>query len=207
MASNGAQVDLGDDHAASGSVLRQGDRHVRQVRARSRRCPDSADLCARWTNSSLRERSIPLSIRSVSSGDVPDAFAPRRVEVAHLADELSRSMRRRKFWFRSASPAAPLSTVGAATPAELSQDLLHQLLDRGGRGRRAVLLDPGDGRPAVPVGEVQLREPDRDDRRRDESDDDRGVLPDQASVRARGRIHSGAPGAVSRATDRPRRPG
>ena len=66
---------------------------------------------------------------------------------------------------------------------ELPQDGLHLLLDDGRGGGRLVPLETGQSPLAVLVGEIELREPYRDDRRADERHDDSRVLPDQASVR------------------------
>ena len=115
---------------------------------------------------------------------------PGRVQIPQLADELLALEEAVEVLVSLRQPGCSLSVSRLGHHLELPQEVLHQLLDERGGGGCLVPLDTGQRTLAVLVGEVELREPDRDDCCGDERHDDERVLPDQASVRPCGRFHA-----------------
>ena len=121
-----------------------------------------------------------------------DTLLPGRVEVAQSTDGLVTLEEAVEVLVSLRQSGSARRDGRLGYRLELPQDFLHLLLDRGGGRRRLVPLDGAQRALAVLIGEVELREPDRDDRRGDERHDDRRVLPDQAPVRPYGRFHAAA---------------
>jgi len=79
-------------------------------------------------------------------------------------------------------PGTPARRGRLCDGVELEQEVLYELLDRRCGSRRLVALGARQRLLAVLIGEIELREPDRDDRGDNEGDDDCGVFPDQSPV-------------------------